>query len=285
MCYNHGRIYQDLKFVDSGVDTEEIILHGIEFFLNIILVGLPEAFLSVFIGLIFLKRYDFLYRKNMRENIIFMALYIVVPYLVFANILFYFDLNIHLRVIMNGLFMGILIYLSLAYYKAPSIKKSMKALVEVCFCGLLSLFTLYILEVIVILILQYVFNFSMEQVAGGLFVNILFSLPSKILMFFIVYLNYIKQNTVDSIIMGMVWKNKYFFREIIYIQIIGNTILFVIIFNKFVVNNVISTLDVDKQFFIVFFVLILLIVEILFPWFIILTLKLKQGRELRRNLN
>lgn len=260
-------------------------MHGIDLFWNIILISVPETFLLAFITLIFLKRDDFFYKKNMRENIIALSLFIIVPFLLFSNILFYIGLGVYLRVFLNSILMTILMYLMLGYFgTGNSLKEHFIYIGKLYMLSLLPLLMLTIIEVFEFMLLQYLFNFNISLLNTNSIINFLISIPIQVILFFIVYINYVKVNTPDSLILGIVWKEKFFFREIIYIQIILNMILSVVIYNKFVINNVLNSLEFDKQFFIVFLIFSILLIEILLPWFIILTVKLKQGKELRRNL-
>lgn len=260
-------------------------MQGIDLFWNIIFISIPETFLVSFIIFIFLKREDFFCRKNMKENIKVLGLFVVIPTLILSNVLYYFNLSLYLRIFINSISMTFFMYNMLGYFgTGVSFKDHIIDVLKLYISSLLTLLFSTMLEIFAIFMLQILFNFDVSLVNAGPITNYLLDIPRQLIMIFVVYLNYVKVNTPNSLILGIVWKEKFFFREIIYIQMVLNIILSIVIYNKFVINNVLNNLDHDKQFFIVFLIFLILLMEILLPWFIILTVKLKQGKELRRNL-
>lgn len=262
-----------------------LIMISIEVVLNTILISIPEAFLSVCISLIFLRRKDFFSRKLIKDNMVKITLFVVIPLTLFSVILYNVNMGLYLRMTMNILCLTFLIYISLGYLQTiGSIKKNTVNLLKVLLASSMPILLLYISEVILILLLQYLFNFDMSLIKSSVLINLIFSLPIRIITFFVVYMYYTRCNVLDSFILKIVWEEKKHLRKFIYIQVLVNTILFFIIYNKFVVNNILKTLEVGNQYFIVFFVLMIVILEILLPWFLVLNIRLKQGEKLERSL-
>lgn len=259
-------------------------MNNLEIFFNTIVVSIPEAYLLVYITLVILRRKEFFEKKYIKKNIAIITLFLVIPFIVFSVPLYYLDINLYIRLLMNAILLAFLIYVSLGYLgDFINTKKTIMDIGKVLFASIICFCILNILEVFVVILLQYLFNFDIGMIKSNVIINIIFALPTKLVMFFIIYLYYMKQNTPDSVVLNMVWRNKDIFKKFIFLQIIFNTIIAFIIYNKFVINNILEGLESEKQFFIIFLILIFIILEIMLPWFTIITMKLKQGNEVRRN--
>lgn len=183
--------------------------------------------------------------------------------------------------------MCILMYMTLGYFNyKESFVRQIINFIKLYICSLLSLLLLYVLEIIDVVILQYLFNFNSALVSVDLWVNVAFTIPTKLILGFIVYINYVKHNIniANSFLLGILWNKNFLYKRILYIQVVFNILLIVFIYNKFVLNNVLNSLEVENEFFIVFFIFITIIIETLLPWVTIASIKLKQNRIYGGNL-
>lgn len=248
---------------------------NVEFVLKPLLITMPEAFLLSYITLVFLKRVDFFYRKNMKNNIINIILFVVIPYSLLCDILYYFNINLYIRLLANALCMCVLMYMVLGYFNSGnSLIKQIFELPKLYVYSLLPLIFLYVIELINIFVLEHLFNFNENLIPSSFWVNFLFSLPVKLVLGFVVYLSYISNNLGDTFILKVFWNKNALFRRTLYVQIALNMLLIVLIYEKFVFNDILNSLELENKFLIIFFVFIILLLEILFPWIIIASIKL-----------
>lgn len=260
-------------------------INFIDIILTSILIGIPETFLLVFIILIFLKRYEFLYRNNIKKNIFKVGVFVVLPHVVFAVTTFYLDINVWLRAFMNTIMLAFLTYAILGYFsKTYSTKENIIDIGKVYMSSLLSMVSLCILERSTVVLSEYLFGFNMIVSKATPLINFIFAIPTRIVMFFIVFLVYIKVNTRENLILNTIWKEKKYFKKTILIQVILNIFLFGIIYNKLIINEFLINLDQEVSTFIVFLIIIIVVISNLLPWFIIYTIKLKQASMLEKNL-
>lgn len=258
----------------------------IDMILTSVFISIPLEFILVYISLIFLKEYDFLYKENLKGGFIKIGLFVICPYIVFSIITFYLDIDVNLRLIMNSIVQGFFTYSMLGYFwRNDNAKKYVVNIIKVYICSLVSLSILAILEILIIMVPQYIFGFDMLILKTTPLTNFIFEIPVIMTIFFIVYMNYVNINISDSLVLKMVWKGKKFFKKFIFIQIIFNILLLIIIFDKFIRNEFLVSLEQDIRTFIVFLVSTIIIIGNLIPWYIIYTLKLKQGKALKKDLS
>lgn len=260
-------------------------INFIDMILTSVLISIPEAFLLAFIIFIILKHYEFLYRNNIKKNIFKVGIFVVFPYVVFAVTTFYLGINIWLRLVMNSTMLAFLTYTILGRVgKISNVKESLIDIGRVYISSLLSLSILVVAERLTITLPGYIFGFNMVVSKTTPLINFVFAIPTRTIMFFIVFIFYVKVNTRENLILNTIWKEKRYFRKTILIQVILNIFLFGIIYNKFIINEFLISLDQEVSTFIVFLIIIIVVVSNLLPWFIIYTIKLKQASMLEKNL-
>lgn len=241
------------------------------------LISIPESFLLMLISLVFLRQSFFFSKNNKKKNLLSVFLFATIPYSIFSRILNMLDINIYIRILLNSIMLSILIYPLLNIFgKKESIIEQIFEIGKVYICSLFSIFLLYIIEIFTISILQYLFNLDVSLIKSDIYVNFIFSIPSKLIFGSIIYLYYVKQNVNNNLISGLLDKNIYFFRIILFVQIIFTFLFSIYIHNKFVLNNILINLDSYTKFNIIFLIFIILLLEILFPWVIIASIRLNE---------
>lgn len=261
-------------------------INFIDMVLTTLLISIPEQFIMVFIILILLKEYDYLKRENIRNSFIKVGLLIVLPNVLFTTPTFYLDINIYLRLVMNSIMQGFLVYSMVGYWgRKIKVKEHIVNIIKVYGCSVISLGILMFLEVVSFIVPQYIFQYDMVISKTTPITNFIYSIPMNVIMFFIIYINYVNINTPKSLVLDMVWKGTSFFKKIICFQILITTGLCIIIYYNLIKNEILMFVDQDIRTFVVFLIFTIIVMGNFIPWYIIYTLKLKQGKALKKDLS
>lgn len=257
----------------------------IDIILTTILISIPEQFIMVLMVLILLKEYDYLYSENIKESFTKIMMFIIVPYVLFTVTTFYLDINVWLRVFMNSIMQAVLVYFVVGYFgKKDTVKEHILDIIRVYTCSVISFIILIFLEESILVLPQWVFKYEILELSKVPLTNFILAIPNLIIMTFIVYINYVNINVPKSVIFNMVWEGKKYFKKIIFFQTIITISLYGIIYDILIRSNILLSLNQDVRIFIVFLIFTIMIIGNLTPWFIVYTLKLKQGRSLRKDL-
>lgn len=248
-------------------------MSSIDFIIKFLFVMVPETFLLTCNTLILLKRNDLFYKRNIKKVVINIILFITIPYSICGSVLYNFNMNIYIRLLLNSLCLCILLYIVLGYFSSKKfIKEQIIDGVKLYLYSLLPLLFLYTIEIISIVILKYLFNFDSSLIAIDISVNFLLTIVTKLVLGFITYINYAIYNFDNNFALGMFWSRKILLKQVIYFQMIINIALVIFIHDRFILNNS----YVNKQIFIIY---MFILVEALIPWFIIVYLTLSQKKK------
>lgn len=257
----------------------------IDMVLTIILISIPEVYLLTYIILSLLKEYRFFYKGKVKEGFIKIGIFIVLQDSLFTIITFYLDIDLWIRVLMNSTMLAVLIYSILGYFgKESNLKEQFINIMKVYAASIIAFILLIFLELISFVIPQYVFGNGLIDLRTIPFTNFILVIPKFIIMFFIIYINYVNINISKSMVMNIIWKEKKLFKKIIFSQIGITILMYIGLYNDFIKKNVLLILNKDIRIFIILFIYTIMVIGNLLPWFIIYKLKLKQANALKENL-
>lgn len=248
-----------------------------------ITISIPEATNTILVAILLLREYKFFYEKNIEKNLINLLLFAAIPYAAFANVIFYFDIDIYIRWVINACVMSFLLFNMLGYFGKTDFIKEFIISLKTFVCSLCSIGILLVIEDCIIYIPEYIFGFEVLLLKEKTVANYLQFMLIQMVMFFIIYYNYVKINTSNFIMLNTIWKEK-LFKKTILAQIMINILLFVIIYDRFIKNSFLNGLNQDAKTFVVFLIITILVIGNFLPWFVVLTLKLKQRKALEEDL-
>lgn len=251
--------------------------------LTTIFISIPEVMLLTLITIILLKEYQFLRKENIRRNLVALFTFVALPQALFALTTFFLDIELYTRLFLNSCTTAILIYNMFGYFgRTDSIKGHIKDIVRTYISSAIPIAILFLLEMVVIYMPQSLFSFYILASKTTPLSNFLLAFPIQLSLLTFIYYNYIKINTMNSNVLSIIWKENTPKRIIV--QLLLNIVLIVFTYNKFVVDGVIQGLTGEQKAFIIVLIIDILIVGNLIPWFVVLTLKMKQKQILDDNL-
>lgn len=252
--------------------------------ISTVVIAIPELVLMDLMVIILLKEDHFLKRSNLRENLSKLIMFVIIPETIFTTALYYLDPQMYMKMFINICMKTFLMFNMLGYFGRTDsdweVFKDIGRVFGACFISSMFLFSL---EILIIHIPEYVFDFGVLLSRTNRLPNYAYVLPIQVIMLLIVYYNYVRINTTSISMLDVIWKGK-MFKKIILAQIVINIFLVVIIYDKFIRNRFLHGLGREQGTFIAFLIITIMVIGNLIPWFIVLTLKLKQRNLLEEEL-
>lgn len=232
-----------------------------EIIINMIIVSVPEEFLMVLITLILMRRYDFIDRYNIENNLKKIMFIAVIPCVIlFSYTLYGLELNFYLKMIINAMVFYVLMLLLL---------KS-KEWLKLALFSMLSMFIVIILELTVNLILVYVFNLNTSVLNISPWINFIVVLPVRIIQFSIIYMIYLKKNALVNISILNIWMENLAYRRLIFLCLSVDICIGLFMYKEFTLEKSIEGVANGTQIFIIIALFILLVMNIVIPWITVL---------------
>ncbi|KMT22916.1 hypothetical protein [Clostridium cylindrosporum] len=231
--------------------------------LNILLCSIPEEIFIVAMALIFMKRFDYIDKYLLKINLIKVLSIVVVPSAILSNIMVYvLHINENLNLIINILSMVIMICILL------KTKKVFKVVMYLLF----SVVVFMIIQLTTVGMIFYVLSLDGDIINQSAIMNFKLTLPGRIIEFTIIYLIYLKKNSMSEFKIMKVWMGNFPLRITTIIYSIINIFICMIIYSSFINNNSLKCLLQNTQILIVTIIFVLLILNFMLPWIIILTI-------------
>ncbi|MEF9952930.1 MAG: hypothetical protein RR840_02200 [Clostridium sp.] len=235
---------------------------------SVLVVELPGTiFISLF-TLIFLgKYYNDSYR--IKGNILKILVKITLPIALIWGIISHTnDMNPFIK-----LFIGITLFTIIIYLNNQD-----RNIKDICFCVLTSVSILLILRLIGLIIAVYILRQDVLSSTSCSGLNGYLLMPERIMEFGILYIVYLSHNTDKTYNLVNTLKNNSHLRNTIKVIIIINIIISTVVLKYFIYGKQMLFISRDTQFMVISGMLILMIVNISFPWMILSSIG-KQQQE------